>query len=52
MTAIDHSEQIANHQGTWVRAEKVQALQAKVDELTAEVADLREKLAAAESPEK
>lgn len=39
------TEQIQNHQGTWVRAEDRQAMQARIDELSAEVERLKGELA-------
>ncbi len=50
------TDQIQNHQGTWVKAEEAQqiadqaaALQKRVDELTAENAQLRAELEAVRS---
>lgn len=41
MDKFDLSEQITNHNGAWVRLETAQSMQARIDELTAEVAELR-----------
>ena len=42
-------DQMQNHRGNWVKAEVAEALQARVTELTAENAQLREQIAAATS---